>query len=156
MSRATIEEIFAAYVAEYGQRRVRRSGAVTFVGQPGHYYFVPRALNNRELARLTSRSGSAEVTLTRVNSAHIVHIGNRGVATATLTVPRRGDGIEEFRWIAHTHPLEQEDNYQMIARGPTAQDRLVLRRVYEQWEQTESTVVVCRGGGIERVVQFRL
>jgi len=156
MSRATTNEILADCAATYGQDRGHRVGGLSFVGQPGHYYFVPRALSNPELARLTCRSGHAEVTLTRVNDAHIIHIGNRGVATGTFSIPERRDGIELFQWIPHTHPLEQENEYQMIAHGPTQQDRAALRLLFQQWRQTESTVVVCRGGRVAKVAPFQL
>lgn len=158
MSRWSNEDIFEGYVGVYGEDRIHWQRAIPFSGRVGHYYFFRRRrrrISFEDMARITRLSNNAEVTQIRINSAYIIHIGNVAVATATLTVPARQDGIEEYEWIAHTHPLEQENDYQMIARGPTPADRLALTIVSERWGQNESTVLVCRGGWVEREVTFR-
>lgn len=158
MSRWTNEEIFESYVNAFGARRVHWQRRIPFSGQVGHYYFLRRRTpaSFEEMARITRLSSNAEVTLTRINSAYIIHIGNPRIATAVLSVPYVQEGIEEFQWIAHTHPLEQENEYQMIARGPTDADRLALTIVAERWNQNESTVIVCQGGRVINTVVFRV
>jgi hypothetical protein len=161
VSRCTDRDIFESYVnnPRVGQRLVQWQPRMPFAGRCGHYYFIRpcrRAPTNDDLARITRNSHNAEATLTRINDTYIVHIGNRGVATASLMIPSRQDGIEEFQWIAHTHPLEQEDAYQRIARGPTAADRETLRILSSRWGQTESLVIVCRRGRVETCVPFRV
>jgi len=71
-------------------------------------------------------------------------------------VPPRDVGIERFEWLAHTHPLEMASDHASVSRGATAQDRIALERIHEVWGQTRSTVVVCRGGRVEQLVDFRI
>lgn len=159
MSRLTVDEIFVSYVSRYGQDRVHRQTRTPFRGQPGHHYFVGGRVPNEHLAQITYRSRNAEAALIKMNDAYIVSIGNVGVANARIAVPpqaARQQGLEEYRWIAHTHPLEQENEYQGVARGPTGTDFEALERIHGRgWRQEESEVVVCRGGRVIEVVTFR-
>ncbi|MCP4433600.1 MAG: hypothetical protein GY806_21690, partial [Gammaproteobacteria bacterium] len=111
MTRLTVNDIFESYVSRYGDDRVHRQAETPFRGHPGHHYFVGRRVRNEHLAQISFRSRHAEAALIKMNDAYIVSIGNTGVATAIIAVPAqaaRQQGIEEYRWIAHTHPLDQE------------------------------------------------
>ena len=155
MPRLSVNDIFESYIARYGQDHVHQQPRTPFSGRAGHHYFVNRRVSNEHLARITSLSGNAEATLLRMNDAYIVSIGNTGVATATIAVPPRNQGIDIYLWIAHTHPLEQEDRYQRIARGPTDSDHIALSQINRRgWEQNESLIIVCRGGRIVEIVNF--
>lgn len=127
-----------------------------FASAPGHHHFVARAYRPRELAQITAHSGHAEVTLVRINRTHIISIGNRHFATATLIMPARSDIITSFEWIAHTHPLEQGNEEQSVSHGATEADRAALARVHERFGQTESKVIVCRGGRVLHIRPFRV
>jgi hypothetical protein len=151
----TTDELFATYVARFGEERVHRAGIPHFAGRPGHHYFVGRRPTNVELARMSHHSGPAEVSLIRINRTFIVNVGNRGIPNAALFMPERVDGVESFEWIAHTHPLEMENAYHSVAHGGTREDREALERVHRRWGQIESTVVVCRAGRLVRAVPFR-
>jgi len=158
MGRWTTAEIFEGLSnAEALQGRVHWVQHLPFGGRPGHHYVLRRhrrAPTDAELARTSQQSHNAEVALTRVNDTYIVFVGNTHVATATLWIPRVQDGIESFRWLAHTHPLEQEDAGETVRHGPSPDDRRALSRVKDRWGQTESKVIVCRRGRVERVVPF--
>ena len=159
MTRLTVNDIFESYVILYGEDHVHQQVDTPFRGQPGHYYFVGRRVSNEHLAQISFRSRHAEAALIKMNDAYIVSIGNTGVATATIVVPAqaaRQQGIEEYRWIAHTHPLEQESADQGVARGPTGADFEALEQLHHRgWGQNESVVIVCRGGRVIEVVPFR-
>ncbi|VAW63163.1 hypothetical protein MNBD_GAMMA11-783 [hydrothermal vent metagenome] len=155
MSRLTVDEIFESYVHRYSQGCVHRQSNTPFAGRPGHHYFVNGRVSNEHLAQITSRSSDAEAVLIKMNDACIVSIGNTGVATAQITVPPQDQGIEEYRWIAHTHPLEQENRYQGVARGPTTHDYAALNQLDARgWRQNESLVIVCRSARVVDVVRF--
>lgn len=165
MTRLTLNEIYESYVSSYGDDHVHRQAGTPFRGLPGHHYFVCneqhvcRRVSNEHLAQISLRSRHAEAALIKMNDAYIVSIGNTGVATATIVVPAqaaRQQGIEEYRWIAHTHPLEQESADQGVARGPTGADFEALEQLHHRgWGQNESVVIVCRGGRVIEVVPFR-
>lgn len=160
MAEWTPEEIFAFYAndREVGPDRVHWQRSIPFPGRPGHFYFLsrrPRPPSHRDLARITAHSGHPEVVLMRINSTYVVSIGNRGVANATVRIPPRLDGIDSFTLLAHTHPLEMENKYEGVARGPTNADFTMIGILSNRWDQTDSTVVVCRGGHVERVVSYR-
>ena len=158
MTRLTVNDIFESYVSSYGDDHVHRQAGTPFRGLPGHFYFVDRRVSNEHLAQISFRSRHAEAALIKMNDAYIVSIGNTGVATATIVVPAqvaRQQGIEEYRWIAHTHPLEQESADQGVARGPTGADFEALEQLHRRgWGQSESVVIVCRGGRVIKVVLF--
>lgn len=157
MSRFTVEEIFESYQTQFQQERVHRQESLPFRGRPGHYYFVNRRPTYEDLAQISFRSSHAEAALIKINDAYIVKIGNTGVANAAIRVPTQQDGIEDYQWIAHTHPLEQENHQQRVARGPTAADRIALREINSRgWDQTGSTVIICRGGRVVDTVTFHL
>jgi len=158
MGRWSNEQVFESYVNAIGVSRVHWQRRVPFSGQVGHYYFFRRRrtpISFEDMARITRLSGNAEVVLTRINSVFIIYIGNRSIATATLTVPVPQEGIEEFQWIAHTHPLERESEYESVPRGADDADRRALRIVAQRWHQNESTVIVCRDGRVIAAVPFR-
>ena len=159
MTRLTVNDIFESYLSSYGDDRVHRQADSPFRGHPGHFYFVGRRVSNEHLAQISFRSHHAEAALIKMNDAYIVSIGNTGVATATIVVPAqaaRQRGIEEYRWIVHTHPLEQESADQGVARGPTGADFEALEQLQRRgWGQSESVVIVCRGGRVIDVVPFR-
>ncbi len=159
MTRLTVNDIFESYVSRYGDDRVHRQADTPFRGHPGHHYFVGRRVRNEHLAQISFRSRHAEAALIKMNDAYIVSIGNTGVATAIIAVPAqaaRQQGIEEYRWIAHTHPLDQESADQGVARGPTGADFEALEQLHRRgWGQSESVVVICRGGRVIEVVPFR-
>jgi hypothetical protein len=158
MSRLTVDEIFESYVNRYGQDRVHRQARTPFRGQPGHHYFVGRRVSNEHLAQISDRSRHAEAALVQMNDAYIVSIGNVGIANAPIAIPPRAarrQGLEEFRWIAHTHPLEQENRYQSVARGATGADYDALEEIYRRgWGEEQSEVIICRGGRIIEVKPF--
>ena len=159
MTRLTVNDIFESYLSSYGEDRVHRQARTPFRGYPGHHYFVGRRVSNEHLARISFRSQHAEAALVKMNDAYIVSIGNTGVATALIVVPpqaARQQGIEEYRWIAHTHPLDQESADQGVARGPTGVDYEALEQLHRRgWGQSESVVIVCRGGRVIEVIPFR-
>ena len=140
MTRLTVNVIFESYVSRYGDDHVHRQAGTPFRGHPGHHYFVDRRVSNEHLAQISFRSRHAEAALIKMNDAYIVSIGNTGVATATIVVPAqaaRQQGIEEYRWIAHTHPLEQESADQGVARGPTGTDFEALEQLHRRgWDRT--------------------
>lgn len=158
MSRATTDEIFSSYNTTY-QGRVHRQHHVPFGGAAGHIYFVRHRPTNQQLAKISQGSRNAEVASYRINDAFILTIGNTGVASGTLIVPAasaRSAGVEEVEWIAHTHPLEQESDYESVAQGATETDRTALRIMNGRWGQTSSVVVVCRRGRVVRTEEFRV
>jgi hypothetical protein len=160
MSRWTAEEIFEAYVGTLadGVNIIHWQTGVPFVGQFGHHYFLRhrhRALRSIELAKISAHSGNAEAALCRVNNTYIVTIGAHREAVATMQIPSRQEGIEEFEWIAHTHPLEQENREIRVPRGSSRQDYDALGRAFHLWGQSESVVIVCRGGRVVEEVLFR-
>jgi hypothetical protein len=151
-------DLLATYRARY-RGLVHQVSSVPFRGAPGHHYFLPHRYRPRadfrELSQITDRSDDAEVSLVRFNGVHIVSVGNRNHGSATLIMPPRGtEGVEDFEWIAHTHPRDQENDQQRILQGASEEDRRALDQVFRAWGQTESTVVVCRGPRTERVVRF--
>jgi len=155
MTRLTVNEIFGSYVNRYGQDHVHEQSDIPFSGRPGHHYFVNRRVSNEHLAQITYRSRNAETALIRMNDAYIVSIGNIGVATAQISVPARHRDIDVYRWISHTHPLDQESRHQRIVRGPTRHDYIALDQIHRRgWGQNDSIVVVCRRGRVVRVVRF--
>ena len=156
----TAAELFEFYARSpnIGRNRVRWQRRVPFAGRPGIYYFLAgrdQPLSPEEMAAITRLSHYPEVVLLRLNTTYVVYIGNRGVANASFFIPIRQQGMSEFRWISHTHPLEQESTEQGIARGPTNQDFETLKRLKRMWGQQESTVIVCRRGRVEEVVEFQ-
>jgi hypothetical protein len=152
---ATNEELFASFQAQFPRRVHRRTARTPFAGSPGHHYFVPRRLSSAVLAQTTLRSRHAEVSMVGINGhTHVVSIGNPGVATAMLIVPARSSDITSFEWIAHTHPLEQENEYQGVARGPTPADFTALNEVASRFGNASSVVIVCRGGRVVDEVEF--
>jgi hypothetical protein len=152
---ATNEELFASFQAQFPRRVHRRTTRTPFAGSPGHHYFVPRRLTSAVLAQTTLRSRNAEVSMVAINGhTHVVSVGNPGVATATLIVPARSSDIASFEWIAHTHPLEQENQYQGVARGPTDADFRALNEVASRFGSAGSVVIVCRGGRVVNEVEF--
>lgn len=153
MTRASTQEIIEAYRQ---RASVHVESRLSFHGMPGHYYVVPRAPTDTQMAQITQRCGNAEVTYMRINDAHLLYVGARGFATATFLIPSRGEGIEEFHWVVHTHPLDQANQDQAIAEGPTNRDFEALDQVNRSWGQSESRVIVCRRGRIIRVVSFRV
>jgi len=155
----------AAQLAEaYGNSpelhgRVHLVNHVPRSARPGHLYVlggVRRQPTFEQLARLSQHSRHAEAALYQINGVYLIQMGPAGVAVVTVFIPRRQDGIESARWIAHTHPLEQENWQQGIAHGPTDADRLALGAMNRSWGQSESTLLVCRRGRIERTVEFTL
>lgn len=152
---ADTDELFAVYVARFSAERVHRVGIPHFAGRPGHHYFVGRRPSNAELARMSQHSGNAEVALIRINRTHIVNVGNQGIANAALFVPPRQDGVESFEWIAHTHPLEMESEYEHVSHGGTRADFDALERIHRIWGQRATVVVVCRRGRVVSVVTIR-
>lgn len=132
---------------------------VPFSGSPGHLYIFreqDRSISWADLAAITNRSGNIEVCLMRMDGIPMIYIGSRRIAIATVFVPPVDIGIESYEWVAHTHPLEMESSEEGVARGPTPEDRRALVMIHERWGQTESTVIICRGGSVERAVRFRI
>lgn len=157
MSTREIYDALAANRRYTGRVHLRRN--LNIAGQPGHIYILRRRNrpDNRALANITLRSANAEVTLSRINDTFLISIGNPQVATVTLFVPPQQEGIEDFEWIAHTHPLAQENVYQRVIRGPSEADRRALRLVHQRWGQTSSVVVVVdRNGNVASDTRFDL
>lgn len=153
---ATNQELFESFEAQFPGRVHRRASQTAFAGRPGHHYFLPARPSAEQLAGTTSRSRGAEASLVLINGhTHVVSIGNPGVATATLIVPARSAAITSYQWIAHTHPLEQENAYQGVARGPTPADYAALNEVSRRFGPAASTVILCRGGSVVEEVEFR-
>lgn len=152
MSRWTTDEILEGLgnSPDIASGRVHAVAHVPFAGQAGHHYVLRghREPSDRDLARTSRQSHHSEVALTRINDTYILYVGNTHIAIATLWIPRLQEGIESFEWIAHTHPLEQEDALEGVARGPTPADRRALRQVHTRWGQESSRVVVCRAGSV--------
>jgi hypothetical protein len=138
--------------------RVHWVSGMPFAGTPGHLYFFRqrRSVSSANLAAISHRSGDVEVCLMRMDGIPIIYIGSRGIAVATVFVPPTDIGIDTYEWVAHTHPLEMETPYEGVAEGPTRADRQALETIHERWGQTQSTVVVCRGGRVEREVTFSI
>lgn len=158
MALSTRELMEGIGASERFRDRVHLVRALPFSGQSGHLYFsaLPGAISPAMLARITQQSGNAEVCLMRMDDTRVMYIGVRGFAVANVFVPPRDMGIERFEWLAHTHPLEMSNDHARVSEGPTAEDRIALERIHEIWGQTQSTVVVCRGGQVERLVEFRI
>lgn len=158
MALSTTELMEAIGASERFRDRVHLVRSVPFSGRSGHMYFYARRgpVSPVMLARITQQSGNAEVCLMRMDSTRVIYIGVRGFAVANVFVPPRDVGIERFEWLAHTHPLEMASDHASVSRGATAQDRIALERIHEVWGQTRSTVVVCRGGRVEQLVDFRI
>ncbi|NLI82385.1 MAG: hypothetical protein GX443_11990 [Deltaproteobacteria bacterium] len=154
---ATIEEIMAAYEGQY-PGRVHRQSTVPFSGSFGHYYFLSIFPTFENLAQITDQSQRAEVTLFQINNAYVIYVGNPHYATATFAIPVRDPEhrIVSFRWIAHTHPLDAAHRDEMISHGPTQSDLDALRTISARWGQSDSQIILCRGGRVERTVSFSL
>lgn len=138
--------------------RMHWASGVPFAGTPGHLYVfrTRRRITSANLAAITHRSGDVEVCLMRMDGVPMVYIGSRGIAVATVFVPPTGIGIDRFEWVAHTHPLEMESAEEGVARGATRADRDALEAIHSRWGQTESTVIVCRRGRVERETTFSI
>jgi hypothetical protein len=159
MSRWTTDDLYEAYSnSEQFEGRIHLRRNLHIRGISGHMYIltVTRQPSYAVLAQISRNSGNAEVNLTRINDTFMINIGSVSMATATVFNPTIQDGIEEFRWIAHTHPLEQADSYEGVSWGATEADRVALRAIFQRWRQTESDVVVCRNGRVERTSTFRI
>ncbi len=151
---ATVDELQEAFEEKYGDDRVHRVTKVPFEGKPGHYYFLEKLPTYEQLAQITLKSKHAEAALMVMNEAVIVRIGGENIARTLLTVPRRSPAIRKFRWVAHTHPLDQNNRHQMIARGATEADRKALAQVAREWGQESSDVILCKGGRVVRIAPF--
>ncbi len=138
--------------------RIHWATDVPFAGTPGHLYVFRRRrrITSAHLAAITHRSGDVEVCLMRMDGIPMIYIGSRGMAVATVFVPPTDIGIESYEWVAHTHPLEMETPYEGVAHGATPADRRALETIHERWGQTESTVIVCRRGRVEREAPFAI
>lgn len=153
---ATNQELFESFEAQFPDRVHRRGSQAPFSGTPGHHYFLPHSPASEQLAQITSRSRNAEASLVVINGhTRVVSIGNPGVATATLILPARSSAITSYEWIAHTHPLEQENAYQGVARGPTPADYAALNEVARRFGDSSSRVIVCRRGRVVDEVEFQ-
>jgi len=153
----TAEELFEGIGAsERFSGRMHWATGVPFAGVSGHLYIFRRrrSISSAELAAITHRSGDIEVCLMRMDGFPLIYIGSRAMAVATVFVPPVDVGIETYEWVAHTHPLEMETPYEGVALGPTRADRQALETIHERWGQTESTVIICRGGRVDREVTF--
>jgi hypothetical protein len=170
MSAATTDEIIEhCREPQNGGHRVERQGRAIFRGVPGHHYVVPARTFSRHilrvaplLARITHNSRDdrgrvPEVALVKVNSTYIVSIGIRGVAAMDVLVFPRNEAFREYRWIAHTHPLELENEYEHVLRNSSRRDDSALTRICDTWDQQSSWVVVCQGGRVMGdLVEFRM
>ena len=155
----TAQELFDGIGAsERFAGRVHWARTLPLAGTPGHLYFFrrARAISSVDLAATSQSCGNVEVCLMRMDGTPILYVGSRGMAVATVFVPPTDAGIERFEWVAHTHPLEMATPEEGVAQGPTPADRTALETIHDRWGQTESTVVVCRGGRVVREVSFRI
>lgn len=160
MSRWSNQQVFnrCERFAGVGKVHWKRRRRIPFAGQTGHYYFLrdcTTPISFDEMAQMTRLSGNAEVSQMRVNDAYFIYVANRGIAAGTIWLPLREEGIEEVEWIAHTHPREQENDQERIIEGPTRSDMRTIDLLASRWNQTESTIVNCRGGRVVRTVVFR-
>jgi hypothetical protein len=159
MSRWTPDEIFEGYANHPRYRGiVHWQQRVPFRGVPGHLYFLRRRRppGDADLAGVSHRSQNAEAALMRINDVYTIKLGSAGIAHASLHVPPRQDGIEEFELLAHTHPLELENAYERIARGPSRGDWSALESLSSRWGQRQSAIIVCRRGRVVASVPFRV
>lgn len=161
MARATAREVFERLRETLRGRRdailVHRSRRNVVRGRPGHYYWVPGEPSDEEMARTSALSGNAEAALLKINDAFFIKIGNRGVAIMDIPNPPReqesdDQAILDYRLINHTHPLEQETDENRVPRGPSQKDWEALEALSQNWGQTSSYIIICRGG---RVVETR-
>jgi hypothetical protein len=160
MSRMTFEDVVASYQAIPDlAARLHAQTAIPATGAPGHIYVFRHRPNParlyRQLAEISDRAGNdrnePEVSLWRINDVYILHIGDPGTGTATPRLPQPSSE-DSFEWIAHTHPKPpRNDSQQMMIGGPTHADDAAMM----QYHLSQSVIVVCWNGAVQRVVAFR-
>jgi hypothetical protein len=159
MPRATAEQIMQFYVTASGHP-VTQTNPASISGSPGHYYALTGAATDQQLIRATYAGSPPprEIVLLRVNDLYLVYVGGPGSANVHFPpqqLPPPGNGqIEQFQWVAHTHPLDNRSRDASMAEGPTQADYNALCTAFQRFRQTESRVIVCQSGHLVAVVPF--